>query len=429
MKKEFSEVINKIFTQCRADGLIQLPIENEIYDGKNVILKGKPYTFWGNCSYMGLETEQRLKDASIDAIQRFGTQFSSSRAALELGQYEELEALLSEMFGKPTLLSPTTSLGHIAIIPLMMGKGDALIMDQKVHNSVKNAVFLTKGEGCHIETLKHSRLDLLENRIQILSQTYNKVWYFIDGVYSMFGDIAPLKDLRYLLDKYEQFHLYVDDAHGMSWTGKNGTGTTMRDLGWHHKMILTTSLAKGFASCGGALVFDTVEQLDLVKNCSSTFIFSGPLQPAVLGASIASAKIHLSDEIYFYQNELRELVNYFLDYSHSLNLPIVSLDEKPIFYIGLGNLEIGNKMSKFLMTNGQYVSNMAFPIVPINNCGIRVCITRHHTKEDIKNLLDMVAEALFIFLSEEGQDIEEVYEMFGITPVSINSRPQMTQPI
>ena len=416
MKKEFSTIINKIFTQCRKDGLIQLPIQNKTYDGKNAILNGKDFTFWGNCSYLGLETDARLKNGAIEAIERFGTQFSSSRAALELGLYTEIEGLLSQMFGKPTLLSPTTSLGHIAIIPLMMGKGDALIIDQKVHNSVKNGVFLAKSDGCHIETLPHSRIDILETRIQILRQNYDRIWYFIDGVYSMFGDIAPYQDIKSLLDKYEQFHLYVDDAHGMSWAGKNGTGTTIRDMGWHSRMILTTSLAKGFASCGGALVFDSVEQLDLVRNCSSTFIFSGPLQPAVLGASIAAAKIHLSQDITKYQDELIDLINFFLSYAERLNLPILSLDVKPIFYIGLGKLEIGNKMSKLLMTHGQYVNNMAFPIVPANNCGIRVCITRHHTKEDIKGLSDLVADALYFYLKEEGEDINDIFEAFDLVP-------------
>lgn len=72
----------------------------------------------------------------------------------------------------------------------------------------------------YVETLKHNRIDYLETRIQILKQTYDRVWYFCDGVYFINGDTAPFKDLWQLLDKYDQFNLYVDDAH------RNGLGRT-----------------------------------------------------------------------------------------------------------------------------------------------------------------------------------------------------------
>lgn len=418
MKKEYSGLINRLFTKARNEGIIQQPMQNESFNGRDVVINGKTQLFWGSCSYLGLETDDRLKNASIEAIQKYGTQLSSSRAVIDSKQYNELEDLLSQIFGKPTLLAPTTSLGHISTIPILMGDDDALIMDQKVHNSVQNAVLMTQGIKVHIETLHHNRIDFLETRIQILLQKYKRVWYLADGVYSMFGDLAPYTDIEYLLNKYPDFYVYFDDAHGLGWAGKHGAGTTLRDMKWHTNMILTTSLAKSFASCGGALVFDNEEQRNLIKNCGSSFIFSGPIQPAVLGASIASAKIFLSDEIYTYQAELGDLIDYFIMYSQKLGLPLVNTDHSPIFYIGVGKLEVGKKVMKFLMNQGHFATSMGFPAVPVNNSGIRVCITRHHTKADITALLDLISDALTVYLQEVEQDFEDVYNAFNLVNVS-----------
>ncbi|HWB63614.1 MAG TPA: aminotransferase class I/II-fold pyridoxal phosphate-dependent enzyme, partial [Chitinophagales bacterium] len=306
MKKEFNEIINQHAINGKALGFYHLFTEDEQFDGKHITVNGNKYKFFSSCSYLGLETHPAMKKAAIEAVEKFGTQFSSSRMTVSMGMYEKLEGLLSEIFGKPTYLAPTTSLGHIAIIPTIMDENDAIIMDQQVHNSVKNAVQMVKPEGVHTEIIKHNRMDHLETRIQILRQNHKRVWYMGDSVYSMFGDVAPFKEIYDLLNRYEDFHFYVDDAHGMSWAGKHGRGYVLSKIPYHPRMILTSSLAKGFGSCGGALAFYDEDQKNLVKNCSSPSIFSGPLQPAVLGASIASAHIHLSDEIDRLQDDLYE---------------------------------------------------------------------------------------------------------------------------
>ena len=395
-------------------GLLQLVAEDESTNGRTVTVKGKEMVYFGSCNYLGLETDSRLKEAAIDAIQRYGTQTSYSRAGLSNKLYEELEDKLTKIFGHPTILAPTTSLGHVSTIPVIIGERDALILDHQVHNSVKNAVQMVKAEGIYVETLKHNRIDYLETRIQILRQSYDKVWYFCDGVYSMFGDIAPFDQLWQLLDKYEQFHLYVDDAHGMSWTGQHGRGLALSKMPFHPNMILTTSLAKGFANCGGALVFNNEKQKSFVRNCGSSFIFSGPLQPAVLAASIAAADIHLSSEIETLQNDLFERMLCFIERAKELNIPVVSNELTPIFYIATSKAEVGYKMVKYLMDKGILVHQNVFPTVPVKNSGIRIALTNHITIKDIHSLLDHIAAVFPIFLEEENYTLDEIYEAFNM---------------
>lgn len=415
MRKEFSDLIDKLLTKNRELGLLQLTDESQTTDGRTVTVKGKEMVYFGSCNYLGLETDQRLKDAAKDAIDRFGTQTSYSRAGLSNNLYDTLESKLGEIFGKPTLLAPTTSLGHVSVIPVIIGERDALIMDHQVHNSVKNAVQMVKADGVYTEILKHNRVDYLETRIQILKQTYDRVWYFCDGVYSMYGDSAPFKELWQLLDKYDQFNLYVDDAHGMSWAGQHGRGMALSKMPFHPRMILTTSLAKGFANCGGALVFGDEQQKSLIRNCGSSFIFSGPLQPAVLASGIASADIHLSEEIESYQNDLFERMLCFVERAKELGLPVINNELTPIFFVGTSKAEVGYKLVKHLMDRGMLIHQNVFPTVPMKNAGLRVALTNHISIKDIHTLLDEIAEVMPKFLAEENFSMEQIHEAFGLT--------------
>jgi 7-keto-8-aminopelargonate synthetase-like enzyme len=364
-----------------------------------------------------LETDERIKNASIEAVKRYGTQFSCSRSFMQMGLYEEAESLLGQIFEKPVLLAPTTSLAHISTIPVLLSERDAVLCDKQAHNSIRNALQMVKAEGVYVETLPHNRMDILEIRLQILRQEYDRVWYFTDGVYSMYGDIPPFNDLKYFLNKYDQFHCYVDDAHGMSWTGKHGRGLCLGSMGSHPRLMIATSLAKGFGNNGGVLVFNTEEEKRLINNCGSSFIFSGPLQPAVLGAIVETAKIHLTEEIDQLQNDLFEKMLFFVQYAKELNLPLVSTALTPIFYVGIGKTEVGFKMSKFLTEQGLACNLAQFPAVSVQNAGLRITITNHHSIEDLRHLLNTIDSMLAKFLAEEGMGYEDIYNAFGIGPL------------
>ncbi len=414
MKKEFTDGINKIFNKNRELGLIHGSTQDEILDGKHVTVRGNKMIYYGSCSYLGLETDERLKKGAIDAIQRYGSQFSCSRTFLQMGMYEEVESMLGKIMGNPVLLAPTTSLGHISTIPVLVGERDAVLCDQQVHNSVRNAVQMVKGDGTYVETLPHNSMHLLEQRIADLKDKYDNVWYFADGVYSMYGDTANFKQIWKLLDKYENFRFYVDDAHGMSWAGKNGRGLALSRMPHHPRMIVASSLAKGFANCGGVLTFSNEQDKMTIKNCGSSFIFSGPLQPAVLGAIKAAAEIHLSPEIETLQNNLYERMLFFREKTNEYELPLISNELTPIFYIGVGKPEIGFKLSEIMNKEGIMFNLAQFPAVSMKNAGVRIALTNHHSLQDINTLLETMAYHLPRIVEAEGYSYEEIYEAFGM---------------
>lgn len=407
--------INEISNIARKRNVAHLYTEDDRLEGRYFTIRGKKTLNFGSCSYLGLETDPRLKSAAVQAIEKYGTQFSSSRTYVSFTLYKELEGLLSNIFGHPVILSSTTSLGHQAVIPIIIADGDAVILDHQAHISMQDTVPKLQVRGVAVSLLRHGRLDELEEKLAVLSLRHTRVWYFIDGVYSMYGDVSPIKELYKLLDKFPNFNLYIDDAHGMSWAGRNGAGYVIGQVPLHPRMVLSTSLAKGFASAGGVFVIPDRELYWRVKNWGGPLTYSGPQQPAVVGASVASAKIHLSDEIYTKQASLSKLIQDCNKIIHQYGLPLISTSHSPIFFIGLGLPKVGYSMVKRLMDDGLYTNLGIFPAVPKNCTGIRFTITLHHKLGDIEQLVDLIAYHLPKALKEEGRTLEDVSRAFRNT--------------
>ncbi len=409
-----AELANRVVSQGRDMGLGHIKVQEVLDKGKSIVVNGKKLVSFSNCGYLGLEFDPRLLDSAKEAIDRYGSHFSSSRSFLELSLFEELETLLSQIFGKPTLYLQSTTLAHLSLIPTIFSPEDALILDHRVHNSVGTACAIVKSRGTYVEMVRHNHMEMLEARIQKLYDKYERIWYMADGVYSMLGDTAPTQVLHELMDKYEKFHVYYDDAHGMSWTGKHGAGYILNKTVYHPKMLLVTSLGKGFGSLGGALVLPDMDMFNLIRNIGSTLMFCIQPQPATVAAAIASAKIHLSDEIYSHQERIKANMGYFKLTAKALRLPLVSTDTTPIFYMGGGTPEATFSISKRLIKEGFYINSVVYPAVPHKNTGLRITVTANHSYIDIFELLHCMADE-FTQLERNNQvQREEIVKAFAV---------------
>lgn len=414
--KNFMNTVNDLLNEAKKNNIIHLKTKRKKINN-NIIDIGRGDTVnFGSCSYLGLEFDNRVKSSSIDAIKNYGTQFSSSRAYVSISLYEEYEKLLSQIFEAHVVVTPTTTLGHIATIPNIIDDKDAVILDHQVHASVQNAVNLLKPRKIHVELVRHNNMKKLEERIVNLLNNHSQVWYMADGIYSMYGDELPAKEIELLLNKYKNFRLYVDDAHGMSWAGKNGKGFTLSKMDLHPQMILATSLNKSFASGGGVMVFPSQEQANLIKNCGGPMVTSGPLQPANLGAGIAVAKIHLTNEIYELQQGLIDNINYTNLMLQNSNLPIVFNSKTPIFFIGTSLPKIAYKIIQRMLADGFYLNLGMFPAVPMKNTGVRFTITRLHTFDQIEAMVKSLERHYFDVINEENFSFNNIYNAFKIKP-------------
>jgi 7-keto-8-aminopelargonate synthetase-like enzyme len=186
----------------------------------------------------------------------------------------------------------------------------------------------------------------------------------------------------------------------------------------HPQMVLALSMAKGFGSCGGVLVFPTAEARHLIRCLGTSLIFSGPIPTPVLGACIASAKLHLTDEIRVRQNVLHALIKFFREKAYAYGLPLVNHTFSPIFYFGAGTEGNAYHIVKELLDAGFLTIICNYPVVPKKNAGIRVTLTTHNTFEDIENLLSTMA-GLVDELENEGKlDKEKIYKAFRALEVA-----------
>jgi 7-keto-8-aminopelargonate synthetase-like enzyme len=359
-------------------------------DGAKWTVDGVPLRNFGSCSYLGLERHPALISGAEAALHEFGSNFSISRAYLECPLYDDLERALGTMMDREIVVAPSTTLAHLAALPVLVGDNDLVLIDQFAHASLHMATELIA--DVPIELLRHNRVDLLERKLIEASAQYERIWYICDGVYSMLGDFAPFAGLADLLERYPKLHLYVDDAHAMSWTGRFGRGAALTHLGRFDRVIVAMGLAKAFGATGGVLALPTAELRYRVRRCGGPMIFSGPIVPSALGAALASAQLHLSPAFDDIQAELRERMKFTRAALLRYGLVTATDAETPIFMMHFDSAPAALDVVRSLRERGFFLCVSTFPAVPMNKPSIRFTISRHNSFEDIQALVDTLAD-------------------------------------
>ena len=410
----FLDTVVEVMSNAKEEGALHLYAEGEYFNGRHIQVKGKKLFHFGTTGYLGLEQDSRLKDSAIDAIRRYGTQFPLSKSYISHPLYHELEEKIQAIYQDHIIITKNSTLGHMAVIPSIVGDGDAVVLDHQVHWSVQSAVQPLKLRSVPVEMIRHNRLDMLEDKIKKLSDKSRKIWYMADGIYSMYGDYAPINDLMTLSVRYPQLHFYFDDVHGMSWKGNNGSGyvkSILPDL--PPNVILFGTLSKTFGASGAVMACTDKKIHTKIKNFGGPLTFSAQLEPASVGAAIASANIHLSKEIYTLQEELGDRIGYFNECLRGTDLPLISENDSPVFYIGTGMPETGFNLVNRLIGEGYYVNLGIFPAVPVKNTGLRITISRHNQKEEIAGLVEALNYHHQRALEDSHTTLERVNFAFG----------------
>ncbi len=405
--------LNEVLNHARSIGIAQQVDEEDSHDGRSVMINGRESINFGSCGYMGLEFEPRVTAGAIEAIRKYGFVFNCSRSYLSNQMYPVLENLLEKIFLRPTLVAPTTTLLHLSSLPVLIDSDDVVLLDQQVHSSVQLAAKVLKANGTQIDYVPHNHVARIERKIKSYKDSKKKIWYLGDGVYSMYGDFAPAKELQQLLGLYEQFHLYFDDAHGMSWKGKRGSGYVLENMTEHERLYVAVSLAKGFGTGGGAIACPNKEVKQLIRNCGGTQIFAGPLQPAILGAAVESAKLHLSPEFPAMQKELHDLNKFCTESAENLPLPMISAPDSPVRFVGVGQTEKAQQIVKHVINQGFWLNIAQFPAVAPNHAGVRFMMTRKLSNRDIGNFMDALRNAAYEILGKDEETYSQIWKAFS----------------
>jgi len=329
-------------------------------------------------NYLGFANEPRLKEAAKRAIDEWGVGPGAVRTiAGTLKIHEELEKALAE-FKKveAVLFLQTGFIANQAVIPAIVGAGDAILSDELNHASIIDGVRLSKADRY---IWKHRDVKDLEEKLKEATEKGARRKLIItDGVFSMDGDLAPLPEIVELAEKYDAM-VMVDDAHGEGVLGEAGRGI-VDHFGLHGKVdIEIGTLSKAFGVVGG-YVAGKKELIDYLKQKARPFLFSTPLSPADTAASLEAVKILMEsgDRV----KKLWDNARYFKENMKKLGFDL-GVSETPITPVMLYDAKVATEFSKRLLEEGVFAQAIGYPTVPKGKARIRVMISAVHTKEDL----------------------------------------------
>jgi 7-keto-8-aminopelargonate synthetase-like enzyme len=361
---------------------------DDMDDHRGAEILGRRVVNFGSDSFLGLDRDERVQKALVEALPRWGTHNGASRAFSSVALCAEAEARLAKWLDvEDTLIFPSVTLANAGLIPALAAKGDLLIVDRQSHDSIHQGTRIAQANGAKVVELHPCRGDVLG---ALLSQEGGKgALIAVDGVYSMTGKVPPLAELEEVARRHGAM-LYIDDAHGTGVVGKRGRGAASVALPSLRSVLQVGSLSKGF-SCLGAYVTCYPELKRILKIRSSTFIFGGPVPPPYLAAILAVLDILDSDEGDELLAELRSLMTRLTDGLKALDL-IVGGGVAPIISVQVGDIEETFAAGKWLFDRGFYVQSATYPAVGITEGLIRIQVNANHPPAAIDGLIQAFAD-------------------------------------
>ena len=381
-----------IFEKCYQFSVVKDAKESGVYpyfipldenEGTEVIYQGRHVIMCGSNNYLGLTTHPKVKQAAIDAIERYGTSCTGSRFLNgNMTLHETLEAELAEWVGKEDSLVFSTGMQvNLGTISAIVGRGDIIILDKDDHASIVDGAFLSGGK---IERYRHNDIDHLKRVLESLPEDTGKLMV-VDGLFSMEGDIAPLPELVPLCKAYG-IRLMVDDAHAMGVLG-GGRGTAAHfDLTDDVDLIMST-FSKSFASLGGFIAGDA-DVVDYIKHNARSLIFSASIPPSNAAAALAALEVMREEP------ERAVRVNQIAD-KMRVEYQRLGFDTgtsvTPVIPIVIGDDDLTFLAWKLLFENGVFVNPVISPAVSPGRQLLRTSYMATHTDEQLERVLEIFA--------------------------------------
>ncbi|HEY2034422.1 MAG TPA: 8-amino-7-oxononanoate synthase [Rhizomicrobium sp.] len=351
-------------------------------DGVWISRNGRRLLSFSCNDYLNLTHHPKVKAAAVAAIEKYGAGAGASR--LVTGNhplFAELEARLAKL--KQTEAACIFGSGYLAntgIIPVLVGEGDLLLIDELSHACLWAGSQLSRA---HIETFRHNNLNEVEELLTQHRGEYRHALIVTDGVFSMDGDLAPLIELGALAQAHDTW-LMSDDAHGLGVLA-NGKGSVFAAGSKAPVDLQMGTLSKAIGSYGGYLCASQ-PVIDLIKTRARTLIYSTGLPPASVAAAIAALDIIESDP----ELTARPLANA-QAFTRALNLPLA---QSPIVPVILNDEMRALEAQQVLEHEGFLVTAIRPPTVPAGTARLRIAFTAAHPEGEIGRLATVIRERI-----------------------------------
>ena len=365
--------------EVMASGLYPYFIAMSGNEGGEAIHQGRRLIMCGSNNYLGLTIHPKVRQAAIEAIERYGTSCTGSRflnGTLEL--HEELERQLADWVRKPAALVFSTGMQvNLGTISSLVGRQDVVILDRDDHASIVDGARLGWGQ---IKRFRHNDVKDLERVLAKLPEDVGKL-VVVDGLFSMEGDIAPLPEIVPLCKHYGA-RLMVDDAHALGVLG-GGRGTAAH-FGLEQDVdLIMGTFSKSLASLGGFIAGDE-GVIHYIKHHARGLIFSASIPPASAAAALAALEVMRSEP------ERVQRVNEIGDFMRKGYRALgfdTGTSATPVVPIIIGDDLRAALTWKTLFENGVYVNVVVSPAVPEGHQLLRTSYMAIHTDEQLQKVL------------------------------------------
>lgn len=338
-------------------------------------------------NYLGLANHPRVIAAAREAMDQWGFGMASVRFICGTQViHRQLEERLSAFLGTDdTILYSSCFDANGGVFEALLGAEDAIISDELNHASIIDGIRL-----CKAQRFRYKNCDMADLKAK-LQEAANARFKLVvtDGVFSMDGYLAPLKEVCDLAEKYEAL-VMVDDSHAVGFTGDNGRGTPERSGVMGRIDIITGTLGKALGGASGGYVSARREIVEMLRQRSRPYLFSNSVAPPIVAASLkvlemlstaGDLRTRLRDNTAFFR---AEIVKAGFD---------VLPGEHPIVPIMIGDAALAVKLADRMLEKGVYVVAFSFPVVPKGKARIRTQMSAAHTRADLEFAVAKFAEA------------------------------------
>lgn len=348
-----------------------------------VVINGKKVLMFGSNCYSGLVNDPRIKEAAIEATRKYGTGCAGSpflNGTLDL--HKKLEAAIAEYIGKEDVMIYSSGFEvNLGVVSALTGREDYILWDEQDHASIIEGRRLSFSQSLKY---KHNDMESLEKQLQKCDPDKVKL-IVTDGVFSMEGDVANVKEIVKLAKKYNAT-IMVDEAHGIGVFGPGGRGVC------HHYGVaddvdlIMGTFSKSFASLGGFIATDK-EITNFLRHHSRSYIFTASITPASTAAALKAMEIMQAEPER--QERLWELTHYALDGFKNMGCEIGNTST-PIIPLFIRDNFKTFAVTRDLLEEGIFVNPVVSPAVAPQDTLIRFSLMATHTKDQVTTALEKI---------------------------------------
>lgn len=349
-----------------------------------MVIGGRECLVLSSNNYLGLTGHPEVKEAAMQAINRWGTGAGGSR--LTTGNFDPHEELEQEIARfkrtQGAIVFGSGYAANLGVIQALVGSVDAVLGDFLNHASIIDGCRLSRAQFL---VYRHRDMDQLERKLKQASGCRRRL-IVTDGVFSMDGDLAPLPDIVALAERYGAI-VMVDDAHATGVYGSRGAGT-VDHFGLEGRVqVQMGTLSKALGSVGG-YVAGNGKLIDYLVNRARSFIFSTAPPPASMGAALAALRIvERQPEI---RAQLWSNARYLREGLKNLGYRVPE-EDSPIIPVVIGDEAGTMRLAETLLEEGIFAVGIRPPAVPRGTSRIRVTVMANHTREDLEQALSAFA--------------------------------------